>query len=210
MANNVDAWIARANALLAQHQRGAELVQFATSFLTWTYGPKSVQLSGFQTALAQIAKVASNGNYLDHQQMLYARGAIENVVAEIQGGLIRSLRSVVAGEIFAELVALGKETLEEDTEAAKNVSAVLIAAAFEDLMRRMGSELAGVVGKPKLEEVMTALKNADILKGGEVAVALSYLPFRNSSLHANWAKVEKSQIQACIAFIEALLVKHFS
>jgi len=61
----------------------------------------------------------------------------------------------VAGEIFAELVGLGKETLQDDTEAGKNVSAVLIAAAFEDLIRRMGSELAAVVGRPKLEEVLT-------------------------------------------------------
>jgi hypothetical protein len=77
-------------------------------------------------------------------------------------------------------------------------------------MRRMGSELAGIVGRPNLEEVVTTLKNADILKGGEVATALSYLPFRNSSLHAHWEKVQKSQVQSCIAFIEALLVKHFS
>src|ERR1700747_81940 len=45
---------------------------------------------------------------------------------------------------------LSKETLEDDTESVKNVSAVLTAAAFEDLMRRMGSELAGVVGRSLL------------------------------------------------------------
>jgi len=73
----------------------------------------------------------------------------------------------VAGEIFAELVGLGKETLQDDTEAGKNVSAVLIAAAFEDLIRRMGSELAAVVGRPKLEEVLTALKNAGILRAAK-------------------------------------------
>lgn len=66
----------------------------------------------------------------------------------------------MAGEIFAELVRLGKETLQDGTDSAKNVSAVLIAAAFEDLMRRMGSDLAGVVGRPKLEDVLIALKNA--------------------------------------------------
>ena len=80
----------------------------------------------------------------------------------------------------------------------------------EDLMRRMGSELAGVTGRPNLEEVLSALKNAGILKGGEVGTAQSYLKFRNDSLHADWAKVQKSQVQSCTAFIEALLVKHFS
>jgi hypothetical protein len=100
--------------------------------------------------------------------------------------------------------------LQDNTEAAKNVSAVLIAAAFEDLIRRMGSELAGVVGRPKLEEVITAFENAAFLKGGEVGTAQSYLKFRNESLHADWAKVQGSQVQSCIGFIEALLVKHFS
>jgi hypothetical protein len=121
-----------------------------------------------------------------------------------------SLRAFVAGEIFAELVGLGKEILTDDTEAAKNVSAVLIAAAFEDLMRRMGTELAGVTGRPKLEDVLAALTNASILRGGEVGTAQSYLKFKNDSLHADWAKVQRSQVQSCIAFIEVLLMKHFS
>jgi hypothetical protein len=69
----------------------------------------------------------------------------------------------------------------------------------------MGSELAGVVGRPKLEEVLTALKNG-VLKGGEVGTAQSHLKFRNDSLHADWPKVQKSQVQSCIALIEALLV----
>jgi hypothetical protein len=100
--------------------------------------------------------------------------------------------------------------LEEGTESAKNVSAVLIAAAFEDLIRRMGSELAGVVDRPKLENVVTALKDAEVLKGGEVGTAISYLKFRNDSLHADWDKVQRTQILSCTSFIEALLVKHFS
>jgi hypothetical protein len=110
---------------------------------------------------------------------------------------------------LSELVGLSKEIM-DDTDAAKNVSAVLIAAAFEDLMRRMGSELAAVNGRPKLEEVLTALKAAGVLKGGEIGVAQSYLKFRNDSLHADWGNVQKSQVQSCTAFIETLLVKHFS
>jgi hypothetical protein len=67
-----------------------------------------------------------------------------------------------------------------------------------------------VVGRPKLEDVIIALKDTGVLKGGEVGTAQSYLKFRNDSLHADWAKVQKSQIQSCTAFIEALLQKHFS
>ena len=86
----------------------------------------------------------------------------------------------------------------------------MIAAAFEDLMRRMGSELAGVVGRPKLEDVLIAVKNAGITKGGEVGTAQSFLKFRNDSLHADWTKVTRVQVESCTAFIEAILLKHFS
>ena len=105
---------------------------------------------------------------------------------------------------------MGQETFEEGNDASKNVSAVLVAAAFEDLIRRMGSEMAGVLGRPKLESVVVSLKGAQVLQGGEPGLAQSYLKFRNDSLHAHWENVQESQIQSCISFIETLLVKHFS
>jgi hypothetical protein len=82
-----------------------------------------------------------------HHQMIVALAAIRNTIAEIEGGLITSLRAVVAGEVSGVVVGLGKEILDDDTEAAERVSAVLIAVAFEDIIRRMGTELAGVPGR---------------------------------------------------------------
>ncbi len=210
MPNNTDPWLARAKTILLGNQLPSAQIQFAVSLLTEVYGPQSPQLSAYNTSLAQIAKSVSNVVALPSYQQQCAQGVIQNVIAEIEAGLTSSLRTQVAGEIFAELVGLGKEVLEDGTDPAKNVSAVLIAAAFEDLIRRMGSEMAGVAGRPKLEQVIIALKDAGVLKGGEVGTAQSYLKFRNDSLHANWANVEKPVIQSCIAFIEGLLVKHFS
>lgn len=205
-----EGWLAHAKKVLAGEQAPAEEIHFATSLLTAVYGPKSTQLDGFTTALGQIAKSATGVSTTARQQQRHAHGVIQSVVAEIEGGLVVSLRTQAVGEILADLVGLGKEVLRDDTESAKNVSAVLVAAAFEDLMRRMGNELACVEGRPKLEEVITALKTAEILKGGEVGTAQSYLKFRNDSLHADWEKVQRTQVQSCMAFIEALLLKHFS
>ena len=63
---------------------------------------------------------------------------------------------------------LGKETLEDQSPEAKNIAAVLVAAAFEALLRRMGEELAGVSDRPKLEEVVRRLKDAGVLRGGRL------------------------------------------
>jgi hypothetical protein len=86
----------------------------------------------------------------------------------------------------------------------------MIVAAFEDLLRRMGIELAGVAGRPSLQDVLTALKDAGVLKGGEIGIAQSFLKFRNDSLHADWANVSRVQVESCTAFADAMLVKHFS
>jgi hypothetical protein len=208
MASPSDGWVKRGKELLSAP--APECIHFAISFLNAIYGPNSAQSNAFNTMLAQIAKSAPNPTNAGHHQMVTAMAAINNTIAEIEGGLITSLRAVVAGEVFGELVGLGKEILANNTEASKNIAAVLIAAAFEDIIRRMGTELAGVQGRPELQDVVTALKNGQLLKGGEVSTAIGYLKFRNDSLHADWANVHAFQVQSCMTFIENLLVKHFS
>jgi hypothetical protein len=212
MIDNAGGWISRADAVLAlghmaSPDRTGEAVQFATSMLTALYGSESPQLKAFRSTCEAILKQKDTVtfNLLGH-----AYGTIRNAKAELQAGLIIRLRVLVAGEILAELVRMGKETLEEKTDAAKNVAAVLIAAAFEDLIRRMGEEFAGVADRQKLENVINALKSANIIKGGQIGTALSFLKFRNDSLHADWDNVDRSQVESCIALIDALLVKHFS
>lgn len=74
----------------------------------------------------------------------------------------------------------------------------------------MGEDLAGISGRPRLEEVIAGLKNTDALRGGQVHTASGYLKFRNDSLHADWAKVDRSQVEGCMLFVESLLEKHFS
>jgi hypothetical protein len=157
-----------------------------------------------------IVRSAANPSNSQHYQHIAALGAIRNTVAELQGGLITSLRTLVAGEIFGELVGLARQILADQTEASKNVAAVLVAAAFEDIIRRIGAELGGVSGRPELQAVTIALKNASVLKGGEPGMAQSFLKFRNDSLHADWTNVQRSQVESCLAFIEALLLSHFS
>jgi len=210
MVNDVNAWLARAEQVLSEPSYSGGVLPFSISLLSAIYGPESAQMKAHKERLAEIGEAAANAKNALNTQQGYSLGVIKNTVAEIQAGLITSLRAQVAGEVFADLVGLGEQILEDKSDSAKNVSAVLIAAAFEDLIRRMGTEMAGVIGRPKLEEVITALKNAGILKGGEVGIAISYLKFRNDSLHADWGNVDRPQIQSCIAFVQGLLQKHFS
>jgi hypothetical protein len=109
-----------------------------------------------------------------------------------------------------KVITLAKDALTRTTYSAIQVAAVLTAATFEDILRRLAGEKAGLTGRPKLEHVITALKDGDVLKGGEISTANGYLKFRNDSLHADWAQVHRFQVESCILFVESLLLKHFS
>jgi hypothetical protein len=212
MSFDREAWIRRANEVVAKggsdHSAASEATQFATSILTALYGAGSAQLVAFSAGCEAIAK--QKMGIFPVELRRHAYGAITNAKAEMEAGLAGSLRLQVTGEVLADLVVLGKEVLARGTEGAKNVAAVMIAAAFEDLIRRMGAELAGVAGRPSLQEVLTVLKDAGILKGGAIGTAQSFLQFRNDSLHADWAKVSHVQVESCVAFIDAMLVTHLS
>ena len=105
---------------------------------------------------------------------------------------------------------MSRNALAEASDEAKDVAAVLTAAVYEDTIRRMGKEFAGVLGRDDLEKVIGELKKAGILKAPQLGIALSYLTFRNHALHADWAKIERASVQSCLAFVEELLLKHFA
>jgi hypothetical protein len=178
--------------------------------LSVVYGAESPQMRAYQANADAVSRTKPGSGSPPGELFDLAQGAIRNMKAEIEAGLIEDWRAQVAGELLAELVRLGKEVLSDKTEPAKNVSAVLIAAAFEGVLRRMGEELAGVTGRPPLNEVITSLKTADVLKGGQVHTASGYLKFRNDSLHADWQNVDRFQVESCILFLESQLEKHFS
>ncbi len=215
MGDNSAAWKARATELLETntvggHGAGSEAAQFAASMLCALYGPESSQMKQFRSGCDSIEKKASNAHDLDFRFKNHAFAVIQNTLAELDGGLILNSRVAIAGEVLIEMIRLAREILADHTEEAKNVAAVLIAAAYEGVIRRMGEEFASVAGRPELEEIIGVLKTADLFKGATVGMAQSYLKFRNDSLHANWKNVDRSQVETCLAFSESLLLKHFS
>ncbi len=116
----------------------------------------------------------------------------------------------ISGTRTGDVIGLAKDALNEGGDRSKNVAAVLAAAAYEDTMRRMGSTLAGVTDRPGLSDVLNALKSAGVLQGASVSAAQGYLKFRNDALHADWAKLDRAVVGSCIAFVEGLLLKHFT
>jgi hypothetical protein len=138
------------------------------------------------------------------------QGSLRAMKADVESGLVGTIERRATGEIIADMLALAKEALEHGSDGAKDVAAVLTAAAYEDTIRKMGAALAGVAGRPDLSDVIGALKSAGIITGAPLSIALSYLKFRNDALHADWARLDAAAVASCISFVERLVLQHFS
>ena len=138
-----------------------------------------------------------------------AEGALKNLKAEIDSGLTGSLQKRLTSEVLTDLIQLARVVLAENGEGAKNVAAVLTAAAFEDTIRRMGTSFAGLMGKNDLSDVIDVLRQKGILVSPQLGTAQSFLSFRNHALHANWDKIDRSEVAAALAFVQELILKHF-
>lgn len=138
------------------------------------------------------------------------QGSLRAMKADVEAGLVGNIERRAMGEVIADMLGLAKEALGSDGDGAKNVAAVLTAAAFEDTIRRMGASLANVEGRPDLQGVITALKQAQVLSGAPLSTAVGYLRFRNDALHADWARLDRAVVASCLAFVEGLVLRHLS
>jgi hypothetical protein len=207
---NKDQLIGRIDDLLKkQPVDGMELYQATLSLLVSVYGQKSVQVESLNKLRDEAFEQQGGLQFRVQSLIPGVLGTVKNLKAEIECGLLGSLKQQFTGEILSDFIVLARGAAAEKEEGAKNVAAVLAAAAFEDTIRRLGSEYAGIVDRPKLSDIIVALKEKGILQGSQVGIAQSFLNFRNNSLHADWDKIEKASVESVLGFVEQLLLKHF-
>jgi hypothetical protein len=120
------------------------------------YGPDSSQERTLQAAVERFGglRSASAGPHSGSPFIVdYSVNAITGVLraikAELDSGFLGSLRVTLTGEVLTDFVKLARTTLEQSGDGAKNVAAVLTAAAFENVIRRL-AELKGLPHQEKL------------------------------------------------------------
>ncbi len=189
-----------------------ELLHGTITLLEAVHGERCRQVESLQSGISALEKALTGrgGIALPHAVYLRARGALQNLKGEIEGGIVGSLARTITGEVMSDFVLFAKASLERDGEDAKNVAAVLAAAAFEDTIRRMGLMFAGMVERVDLSAILVELKNREVLQGSLVGLVQSQLQFRNQALHAQWTKIDRIAVGTAIQLVEGLLQKHFS
>src|SRR6266849_4830035 len=182
----------------------------ALTLMIAVYGEDSQQVKSLLKRRDEIA-VAKATHYVQKVWLTDAvSGALANLEDEIGAGLLSTVERRVTSDGLNDLVRLARVALDETTEGAKNVAAVLAAAAYEDTIRRIAKEHAGVIERDRLDVVIDRLKTAGLLVSPQLGIALSYLSFRNHALHAEWDKIDRSSVTSVLGFVQELLLKHFS
>ncbi len=174
------------------------------------YGIDSSQEKALRTSIERFTnKDHPSASTVINNSVAAIGGVLAAIKAELDSGFIGSLRATLTGEVLTDFIKLARMTLDESGDDAKNVAAVLAAAAFEDVLRKL-ADLKGIDHQEKLADVMTALKDVGVLQGAEVGIAQSYLSFRNRSLHAKWNEVNRPAIESVLAFTEQVILKHLT
>jgi len=213
---NISVLKARVDALYVMASQQRSITQQNTLYhgtlgiMQALYGPNSSQEKALRTSIERFSNKAipSAPSVID-DSVAAIGGVLAAIKAELDSGFIGSLRATLMGEVLTDFIKLARITLEESGDSAKNVAAVLAAAAFEDVLRRL-ADIKGFGHQEKLADILTALKDMGVLQGAEVGIAQSYLSFRNRSLHAQWNEVDRSAIESILAFTEQVILKHLT
>ena len=104
-----------------------ELFQGTVTLMTAVYGSASHPVA----ILRETAKVLDYGNKpmdMPHIAMA-ARGALRNRKGEMEAGFLGSLRQRMIGDVLTDFLHLARTVLDDPSDKAKNIAAVLAAAA---------------------------------------------------------------------------------
>jgi hypothetical protein len=185
-----------------------ELLFGTLTIMNIVYGPNNPQAEKLSKETEYIRKRYSD-DYASENIAELAESILRNIKGELESGILGSIQRTLTGEVLTDFLQLARTALEEKGDEAKNIAAVLSAALFEDTIRRLATT-NGIPHFEKLQDIITELKNKGILNGSQIGIANSYLNFRNNSLHAQWDKVGRESVASVLAFVEQLLLAHFS
>jgi hypothetical protein len=182
-----------------------ELYMSALSIATLLYGPNSLQAEAVRNYGVDLTGYTIS----DRTRQLGAayKGMLQCFRDEIQSGLVTSLQAEAKGEVLADFVAMAKQAVQD---RIIEVAAVLACAALEDTLKRY-AELHGLdVHDKDMSNVIGALQSKGLLKGPRGRILRSFVTIRNSALHASWEKIDSTEVQSVIAFVQEFLIVEFS
>jgi hypothetical protein len=177
--------------------------------LTTLHGPNSPQLSDLLQMRERKWKTlgmtlgTDNSVSIEIDVFNAAAGTLWALRESVTGGLVTTIQSEVSREVFADMLALAQQAMEQDH---KDVAAVLGSAALEDALKRFADANGIAVADKEMAEVVNALKSKGLMKADQGNLVGAYVKLRNKAMHAEWEKVDKPQVKSMLAFTESFIL----
>ena len=211
---NRDNLLARIDELLALKWDGlqgydvvGEVYAGTIALATQLWGASSPQLEAVKQLAADMQSSSWDARGKAENVVRQCHGILRGYAADINADRLGSLRLEHQGQVFADLVNTAKAAVDG---GAKDVAAVLAAAALEDTLKRFAEAKGLDVEDRELSDVINALKAAALLSAPQGALLKGMVPFRNKALHAEWSKVTEPEVSAVLAFVEEFLTRNFA
>lgn len=185
----------------------AEVYTGTLSIADIIWGNNSVQVE----AIKQLRRDMESSKWVEDAKAEFCyrqcQGILRSIASDIKDGRLGSIKLEFQGQVFADLINIGKAAIDE---GIKEVAAVLAAASLEDALKRFAGAKGLNVDDKDLSEVINALKGAGRLSATQSALLKGMVPFRNKALHAEWSKIDTAEIKGVLGFVEEFLSRHFA
>ncbi len=129
-------------------------------------------------------------------------GVLENLMRDIDAGLIASLADRVRAEVFDEFL----DHAEAYHKEGRKESGVIAGVVFEDTMRRIAQKHRA--DDPKIDTIITNLVKKDVFTEVKAKRARAAADVRTKATHARWSEFDLSDVQTCIGFTRELIANH--
>lgn len=143
----------------------------------------------------------------DYQYVLSTLlGKLNFLKGEIEQDILTTFEKEISGEVYGDLLKMAKEAKDNN---AKETAVVLSCAALEDALKRLAKINEIDTEDKTMTEVSNALKGKGFIKSTQGALIGSYIKIRNNAFHAEWNKIEMTDVSSLIAFTEQFIITHF-
>lgn len=184
-----------------------QLYSATLNVITSLFGAKSPQVKSLVDQRKMIATKKYSNVYELRETCHLVSGVLTSTKNDIKSGLIYSIIIQASGAVIGDFLAIAKNELKGGN---KDVAAVLVSVTLEDALKRKADELGIKTENKDLSGVINALKAQGFFSGAQAPIVSSYVKLRNSAMHADWSRIQETDVSSLIGFLEPFLVKNFS
>ena len=127
---------------------------------------------------------------------------LENLLADIEAGLISSLEDRIRAETFDDFL----DHAEQYLKSGRKESGVIAGVVFEDTIRRIAQNNEIAVGH--LETTINDLVKKDVITSTKAKRAKTAAHVRTKAGHANWGEFDLKDVSETINFTRELIAAH--